>query len=145
MLFRARDLLVRQRTQAINALRGHLAEFGVIAPQGPGHVVRLASAVADPCSGLSEAVRKLGGILLAHITVLKEEIQELVRRLLITGAMSVVRCAVRRAAPPGSWLARMLSRKPRMLVAVALANKIARIAWALMRNRQVSREPAPTA
>ena len=35
MLFRTRDLLVRQRTQTINALRGHLAEFGVIAPQGP--------------------------------------------------------------------------------------------------------------
>ena len=34
MLFRTRDLLVRQRTQTINALRGHLAEFGVIAPQG---------------------------------------------------------------------------------------------------------------
>ena len=41
MLFRTRDLLVRQRTQTINALRGHLAEFGVIAPQGPAHVGRL--------------------------------------------------------------------------------------------------------
>ena len=36
MLFRTRDLLVRQRTQTINALRGHLAEFGLIAPQGAG-------------------------------------------------------------------------------------------------------------
>ena len=35
MLFRTRDLLVRQRTQLINALRGHLAEHGVVAPQGP--------------------------------------------------------------------------------------------------------------
>ena len=35
MLFRTRDLLVRQRTQTINALRGHLAEFGVVAPKGP--------------------------------------------------------------------------------------------------------------
>ena len=51
MLFRTRDLLVRQRTQTINALRGHLAEFGVIAPQGPAHVSRLASALEDPCSG----------------------------------------------------------------------------------------------
>ena len=41
MLFRTRDLLVRQRTQTINALRGHLAEFGVVAPQGPAHVGRL--------------------------------------------------------------------------------------------------------
>ncbi len=36
MLFHTRDLLVRQRTQTINALRGHLAEFGVVAPQGGG-------------------------------------------------------------------------------------------------------------
>src|SRR5689334_17100611 len=37
VVFRTRDLLVRQRTQAINALRGHLAEFGVIAAKGPVH------------------------------------------------------------------------------------------------------------
>ena len=221
MLFRTRDLLVRQRTQTINALRGHLAEFGVIAPQGPAHVARLASAVADPGSGLPEAVRELGGVLLAQIAGLKEKIGELesrlhtsayrdeearrlmsipgvgpicasaiqafappmasfrrgrdfsaclglvprqnstggkarlggiskmgqrdVRRLLIIGAMTVVGWAVRRGAPPGSWLARMLARKPRMLVAVALANRMARIAWALMTNREVYREPAPAA
>ena len=66
-----------------------------------------------------------------------------VRRLLIIGAMTVVRWAVRRGAPPGSWLARMLARKPRMLVAVALANRMARIAWALMMNKQAYKEPAP--
>ena len=38
MLFRTRDLLVRQRTQLINALRGHLSEHGVVAPQGPANV-----------------------------------------------------------------------------------------------------------
>ena len=38
VVFKARDLLVRQRTQIINALRGHMAEFGVIVPQGPSHV-----------------------------------------------------------------------------------------------------------
>jgi len=54
------------------------------------------------------------------------------RRLLIIGATAVVRWAARRGAPAGSWLAGMMARKPRMLVAVALANKIARIAWALM-------------
>ena len=221
MLYRTCDLLVRQRTQAINALRGHLAEFGVVAPQGRAHLARLASAVANPGSGLSEAVRELGVVLLAHIAGLKEKIQELerrlrtsayedeearrlmsipgvgpvcasaiqafappmesfrrgrdfsawlglvprqhstggkprlgriskmgqrdVRRLLITGAMSVVRWAVRRGAPPGSWLARMLARKPKMLVAVALANRMARIAWALITNREFYREPAPAA
>ena len=219
MLYRTRDLLVRQRTQTVNALRGHLAEFGVIAPKGTAHVVRLASAVAAPDSGLPEPVRELGGLLLGQIGGLNRKIGELesrihsaayedeearrlmsipgigpicasailafappmasfqrgrdfsawlglvprqhstggksrlgkvskmgqrdIRRLLITGAMAVVRWADRRGAPPGSWLARMLARKPRMLVAVALANRMARIVWALMTNKQVYREPAP--
>ena len=54
------------------------------------------------------------------------------RRLLIIGAMAVVSSAVRRGETNDPWLARMLARKPRMLVAVALANKMARIVWALM-------------
>ena len=77
MLFRTRDLLVRQRTQTINALRGHLAEFGVIAPQGPAHVSRLASALEDPCSGLPEQVRELAGLLLEQIAGLDEKIRGL--------------------------------------------------------------------
>jgi len=44
----------------------------------------------------------------------------------------VVRWAARKGALAGSWLERMLTRKPRMLVAVALANKMARIVWALL-------------
>ena len=60
MLFRTRDLLVRQRTQTINALRGHLAEFGVIAPQGPAHVGRLASALEGPASGQQDGAHRLG-------------------------------------------------------------------------------------
>ena len=219
MLYRTRDLLVGQRTQATNALRGHLAEFGVVAPQGPVGLTRLAAAVRGAESGLPVAVRELGEVFLEQIAGLNRKIGELesqlrasaradeesrrlmsipgvgpvtasairafappmesfgrgrdfsawlglvprqhstggkprlgriskmgqrdVRRLLITGAMSVIRQAVRRGAPPGSWLARMLARKPRMLVAVALANKMARVAWALMRNKEVYREPAP--
>ncbi len=54
------------------------------------------------------------------------------RRLLITGAMAVVSRAVRRGRTNDPWLARMLVRKPRMLVAVALANRMARIVWALI-------------
>ena len=50
------------------------------------------------------------------------------RRLLIIGASA----ASKRGAPDGSWLAAMLARKPRMLVTVALANKMARIVWALL-------------
>ena len=207
MLFRTRDLLVRQRTQAINALRGHLAEFGVVAPKGTAHIGRLASALEDAESGLPEMVRELGSVLLDQILGLDSKIERLetelrasaredeaaarlmtipgvgpitamalqafappmasfrrgrdfaawlglvprqhttggkprlgkiskmgqrdLRRLLITGAMAVVQKAVQRGGSPDPWLNRMLSRKPRMLVAVALANRMARVAWAL--------------
>ena len=67
------------------------------------------------------------------------------RRLLIIGAMAVVRWAARRGAATGSWLARMMSKKPRMLVAIALANRIARIAWALMAKGGVYTSPAAAA
>ena len=217
MLFRTRDLLVRQRTQTINALRGQLAEYGVVAPQGVAHVGRLASALKDPDSGLPVPVRELGGLLLVQIAEFDAKIDGLekerrgcaredeeavrlmtipgigpigamalqafappmetfrrgrdfaawlglvprqyttggkprlgkiskmgqcnLRRLLITGAMAVVRWAVRRGTTNDPWLARMLARKPRMLVAVALANRIARIIWALMTKKEIYRAP----
>ncbi len=220
-LFKVRDLAVSQRTQTINALRGHLAEFGIVAPQGPAHVKRLAAAIAEPGSRLPALMCKLGKDLIAQIVAFDDRIKGLdkelrqrsrrdadsarlmtvpgvgpvcalalqafappmesfrrgrdfaawlgltprqhttggkprlgkmskmgqrdLRRLLIIGAMSVVRQAARRGAPPGSWLARMLSRKPRLLVAVALANKMARTVWALMTKRQDYRAPAPQA
>ena len=218
MLFRTRDLLVRQRTQTINALRAHLAEFGLIAPQGRAHVARLAAALDERASALPGPVRELGGLLLeqiagldAKITGLEKQLracarrdedavrlmtipgvgpicataiqafappmesfrrgrdfaawlgrvprqhstggkprlgrmskmgQRDLRRLLIIGAMSVVSSAVRRGETRDPWLARMLARKPRKLVAVALANRMARIAWALMTNNEVYRPPA---
>ena len=52
MVFRIRKLLIRQRTQAINALRGHLGEFGLIVPQGAANAARLIAIVDDPDSGL---------------------------------------------------------------------------------------------
>ena len=64
------------------------------------------------------------------------------RRLLITGAMAVVSWAVRRGRTNDPWLARMLMRKPRMLVAVALANRMARIVWALTTKKESYRAPA---
>jgi hypothetical protein len=67
------------------------------------------------------------------------------RRLLIIGASAVVGQAVRRGAPQGSWLARMLTRKPRMLVSVALANKMARIAWALLAKGEDYKAPVAVA
>src|SRR3954454_9357546 len=47
VVFRARDLLVQQRTQLINALRGHLTEYGCIVPKGPAHVARLIAWIED--------------------------------------------------------------------------------------------------
>jgi transposase len=67
------------------------------------------------------------------------------RRLLIIGASGVVRWARRKGVPAGSWLARMLARKPPMLVMVALANKMARIAWALIAKGGSYRAPAVAA
>ena len=81
MLFRTRDLLVRQRTQTINALRGHPAEFGVVAPQGTAQLRRLARALEDPDSGRPEAVVELGRLLLARIDELDEKIHGLDRKL----------------------------------------------------------------
>ena len=59
VVFRTRDLLVRQRTQLINALRGHLAEFGFVVRQGPGHVNKLIELVADPASELPADARSV--------------------------------------------------------------------------------------
>ena len=63
------------------------------------------------------------------------------RRLLIIGSSAVVQQASKRGAPKGSWLEQMLARKPRMLVTVALANKMARIVWALLVKQENYRAP----
>ena len=220
MLFRTRDLFVRQRTQLINALRGHLAEHGVVAAHGPAHVKRLADAIANDDSCLPIAVRELGELLLEQIAALDEKTRDLdkrlrdaagrdgatkrlqtmpgvgpvtavavetfappmevfrrgrdfaawlglvpiqrstggkprlgktskmgqrdIRRLLITGAMSVVQAAGRSAPSENSWLAHMLGRKPRMLVALALANKMARGIWAMLTKGENYRDPVTT-
>ena len=57
MIFRTRDLLVGQRTQIINAIRGHLAEYGLIAPQGPSHVDQRIAQIEDPASGIPDPAR----------------------------------------------------------------------------------------
>ena len=63
------------------------------------------------------------------------------RRLLIIGSSAVVLQASKRGAPAGSWLEGMLARKPRMLVTVALANKMARTVWALLVRKEDYRAP----
>lgn len=222
MVFRVRELLIRQRTQAINALRGHLTEFGQIVPQGAANASRLIAIVEDPESDLPAGAIPTLKALIATLTHLEAEVRKLdaeiarcakennvarrlmtvpgigpliataiavlapppetfrkarefaawlglvprqhstggkqrlgattkmgersLRRLLILGANSVIiKRHVHAAARPGTWLAGMLSRKPPMLVRVALANKMARIVWALMAKGQDYRAPAATA
>ncbi|MFZ3584247.1 IS110 family transposase [Loktanella sp. DJP18] len=219
MVFRVRELLIRQRTQAINALRGHLTEFGQIVPQGAANASKLIAIVEDPESGLpADAIPTLK-VLVAALSHLKTEIGKLdaeiacrakendvarrlmtvpgigtliataiatlapppetfrkgrdfaawlglvprqhstggkkhlgattrmgersLRRLLIIGANSVIiKRHVHAAAKAGTWLGGMLTRKPPMLVRVALANKMARIVWALMARGGVYKAPA---
>jgi transposase len=66
MLFRTRQMFIGQRTQTINALRGHLAEYGVVAPKGAVNVKRLADAVSDEAVHLPEGVRELAQVYLAQ-------------------------------------------------------------------------------
>jgi transposase len=68
-----------------------------------------------------------------------------IRRLLIVGAMSRLNWLGRRSIPEGSWLARLLAKKPRLLVAIALANKMARAIWAMLTKKEDYRAPARAA
>jgi len=221
IVFRARDLLVRQRTQCVNALRGHLLEYGYAFSQGLSQIASLVALIEDPGSSLPEGVRSILKLLVdtftgleAQIAVLDAEInrrsktdpaarrlmtipgigpivstaitalapaahsfaagrdfaawlgltprqrstggkqklgaitkrgERTIRRLLIIGASAVVRQASRRGAPKGTWLAQMLARKPKMLVTVALANKMARIVWALLVKGGSYRAPVAAA
>ena len=77
MLFRTRDLLVRQRTQLINALRGHLAEHGLVAPQGPANVKGLAEAIELETASLPLLVVELSRLLLDQLDGLSKKILEL--------------------------------------------------------------------
>ncbi|WP_323033659.1 IS110 family transposase [Paracoccus sp. (in: a-proteobacteria)] len=65
-----------------------------------------------------------------------------IRRLLIIGAMSRLNWLGRKSIPEGSWLARLFARKPKMLVAIALANKMARAIWAMLMKKQDYLDPA---
>ena len=77
MVFRVRELLIRQRTQAINALRGHLAEFGQIVPQGAANAARLIAIVENQDSDLpADAIATLK-VLVAALAHLESEIGQL--------------------------------------------------------------------
>ncbi|MCO4052827.1 MAG: IS110 family transposase [Bosea sp.] len=84
VMLRTRDLLLRQRTQTINALRGHLAEFGHVAPQGLGHASKLTAMIDDPETVLPEPARAALRFLTATLSQLNDQIgvldAEIVRR-----------------------------------------------------------------
>ena len=114
MVFRIRELLIRQRTQAINALRGHLTEFGQIVPQGAANAARLIAIVEDPDNGLpADAVATLTVLvaalshLEAEIGMLNAEIERRVkedavaRRLMtVPGIGPLIATAIAVLAPP---------------------------------------------
>ena len=220
MLFRTRRMFVSQCTQLINALRGHLAEHGVVAATGTAQLKRLADVLEDSDTALPEGVRDLGQMYLVQIAELNARVAELdqkmrcaakeadvarrlqtmpgvgpitalaietfapelssfrrgrdfaawlglvpkqhstggnarlgktskmgqrdIRTLLVSGAMAVLQAVERFGTPNKSWLTRMRARKPRMVVAIALANKMARGLWAMMTKQEDYRNPVAT-
>ena len=70
LVFRARDLLVRQRTQCVNALRGHLMEYGYVFPKGISHVETLVALVEDLQSSLPNSARVILTLLIDTFTAL---------------------------------------------------------------------------
>jgi transposase len=81
ILFRTRDLLVRQRTQAINAIRGHLVEFGIVAAKGPFHVIKLTTAIEDDPSTLPESARQILRVLVEQMRSLDQTVALLDREI----------------------------------------------------------------
>ena len=77
VVFRARDLLVRQRTQCINALRGHLSEYGYVFPQGITHAEAVIAHVEDPGSSVPESARAVLKVLIGTFQALEAQIQAL--------------------------------------------------------------------
>jgi len=116
LVFRTRDLLVRQRTQLINAILGHLTEYGWIAPKGPSHVAMLADLLKEEkmASSVPEAARAMIRLMLdlladldGKIAVLDKEIarrareDEVSRRLMtVPGIGPISATAITALAPP---------------------------------------------
>src|ERR1700686_3445492 len=83
MMHRARDLLIRQRTMLVNALRGHLAEFGLIEAQGLHKVARLIAIVMDEKDGrIPDIARQVLKIIVSHIEHIQTQIADLERQVL---------------------------------------------------------------
>jgi transposase len=221
MLHRARDLLMRQRTQVINALRAHLAELGIVAAQGRAGIKELLKIIASDAderlpadahaslvvlaaelraiqtligsiekrimtqhreNEASKRLRTIPGIGIIGATAIAATVTDpkafrsgrdfaawiglvprqdstggkqklgpiskqgdrYLRRILVVGAHSVLRRA-KLSPQEYPWLTQLLARRPFKVVAVALANKMARMAWALLARGVAYRAPALTA
>jgi len=221
MLHRTRQLFVRQRTTLINAIRAHLAEFGIVAGIGRNGVeVLLDLIVKGEDERIPEAARECLMALAAQLHLVKRQILEAdrrvlawhrsskvskrleaipgvgplvatalvasvpdptifrsgrdlsawiglvpkqnstggkeklgniskagnryLRKLLVVGALSVIRRAKQLGYTRHPWLVRLMERRSTKIAAVALANKIARIAWAMMARGERYRTPLPT-
>ena len=217
LVLKVRETLVASRTRLINTLRGHAAEFGIVAARGTSQVAPLLAAI-EAEAGIPAAAKEMLALLgeeIAHLDVRLQELQtkllamhranaisqllatipgigpiialtlaveidpeafqsgrhlaawlgltprehstggkqrlggisraghERLRSLLVAGATAVIRHASRADSRLATeWLRQLLSRKPRKLAAVALANKMARIAWAVMTRGEAYRSPA---
>src|SRR5579863_8034641 len=175
-LHRTRHLFIRQQTSVINAIRAHLAEFGIVAPIGRLGVEQLLGVVSDASDKrLPDVARACVAALGAQLQRLKAQILEFdrmirawhrsseasrrldrlgniskrgdryLRSLFTTGAFAVIRYAKIHGTRHRPWLTALQTRRPTKVAAIALANKIARMAWAMMARGERYKEPAALA
>ena len=222
VLHRTRHLFIRQQTSVINAIRAHLAEFGIVAPVGRRGMEELLHIVGDTGDQrLPEVARTCLAALGAQLRMLKTQILHLDRRIIawhrgneiskrldelpgvgpalatalvasvadprafrsgrdfsawiglvpkqhssggkdrlggiskqgdrylrslfVAGALAVIRYAKIHGTKHRPWLTALLARRPTKVAAIALANKIARMAWAMMARGERYREPVALA